>query len=184
MRQPVSRANRITARISTGSSKSSARNRRLEERDQLDTFRHEPHVPPMMVRWSRVIKPLTAVVLIGSFALWHPAMLACMDGMQRMDGHVGDGSRHPTAWRTAACSPARLLRSLRLHDRAEPPHPSDPGITRRACSCPPRPGLGSLHPRSHSSAFPSVLDRSSTPDRVVRSVVRRFLSGIGSVVSR
>lgn len=60
-------------------------------RDQLDTFCHEPHVARMMVRWSRVMKPLTAVVLIGSLALVHPAMMACMTAMPGMDGMPGMG---------------------------------------------------------------------------------------------
>lgn len=47
----------------------------------------------MMAPRSRVMKSLAAVVLIGSFALWHPAMMACvaampgMGGMRRM-GHA------------------------------------------------------------------------------------------------
>jgi hypothetical protein len=45
----------------------------------------------MIARLSRVMKPLTAVVLIGSFALSPPAMMACMTAMPGMDGMPGMG---------------------------------------------------------------------------------------------
>lgn len=37
------------------------------------------------------MKPLTAVMLIGSFALWRPAVMACMDAMPGMDSMPGMG---------------------------------------------------------------------------------------------
>jgi hypothetical protein len=45
----------------------------------------------MVVHRSRLMKPLTAVMLIGSFALWRPAVMACMDAMPGMDSMPGMG---------------------------------------------------------------------------------------------